>query len=748
MAIAPVRKVLIACHKSEEKGFLERLQETGILHIVQQVENRETIIKTASVKETLDEITTSIEYLKTFTEKKGMLSGLVSTKTSIAKTDFLNLAKKYDLDFIIDKIKKIRQKLSSLQSQNKSIESEINLLTPWTELNHNLSEIYESKRTEIILGQFQNQESLKETQDAIRDLSAQLEIVHADKNIFYCIIAYPKEIKETIKPLLQKFEIVDLSKFTGIPKEIISKLSQQHRDFNKETQTTLQEASDLVTELPKLQTLYDYYYNLESQEEVKPGFLKSSEVVFVEGWVKKHDFKKLEQVINTSKTVVITPIAKLPDEEPPVALQNRSIFKPFEIIVEMYTMPTPVELDPTPLLAPFFAVFFALCLTDAGYGIVLLVLSLFLLKKMKPAGNFLKLLAICGGVTILAGAITGGWFGDIVDKLGLQFLIKFRDQLLLFDPIKNPMPFFILSIALGYLHLNYGFLIEIYDSFRQKNAQAALFETLPWFLFLNGLIVYVFTGRFFPLSIKPYLILIILIAIATIIAFTRRNQKLMLNQTGWAIISLGGLILIAAKMKLCVLPTFYLSWNLGKFLLFFGLFGLSTMSLISQIRLRRIKIISITVLVGLLTTFIGYLLFNISVGLFLLFSSVFIMLSPNNRKLIKNIIWGLYTLYGGTSFIGVILSYIRLMALGMVTAGIAMAINTIAWMVIKIPIVGIIMALIILIFGHAYNLAINILGAFVHSLRLNYVEFFPRFFTGGGEKFSPFQRQTKYVTIK
>jgi V/A-type H+-transporting ATPase subunit I len=110
--------------------------------------------------------------------------------------------------------------------------------------------------------------------------------------------------------------------------------------------------------------------------------------------------------------------------------------------------------------------------------------------------------------------------------------------------------------------------------------------------------------------------------------------------------------------------------------------------------------------------------------------------------------WGLYTLYGGTSFLGVVLSYIRLMALGMVTAGIAMAINTIAWMVIKIPIVGIILALIILIFGHAYNIAINILGAFVHSLRLNYVEFFPRFFTGGGEKFSPFQRETKYVTIK
>jgi V/A-type H+-transporting ATPase subunit I len=747
MAIAKVRKVLIASHKSEEKIFLSQLQDLGILHIIKKEETQESTLK-STVKETLDEISSSIEYLNSFTEKQGFLSGLVPSKAAIEQTEYLALAQKYNLSETIDKINKIRQKLTSVLNQQKLIESDIKSLTPWENLKYDLTEVYKSQKIEMIFGQFLTRETHTQTQNAIKELPAQIEIINQDKEISYCIIAYPKEIRDTVKPHLQKLEIIDLSRFHGIPKDLINKLSQQQKELEKETTAAKNEANKLVSEVTKLKILYDYYYNLASQEEIKPELEHTNEVVFIEGWVKQKDFKKLEKVVNSFKTVVVTPLIQREDEEPPVALQNRSIFRPFEIIVEMYTMPTPVELDPTPLLAPFFAVFFALCLTDAGYGIILLVLTLLLLKKMKTAGKFLKLLAICGGVTILAGAITGGWFGDIVDKLGLQFLVKFRDMFLLFDPIKNPMPFFILSIAIGYLHLNYGFLIEIYDSFRQKNAQAGLFETLPWFLFLNGLIVYVFTGRFFPLSIKPYLILIILVAIATIIAFTRRNQKLMLNQTGLGIIFLGGLILIAAKMKLCILPTFYLSWNLGKFLLFFGFFGLSVMSLISQISLKKFKIVSIIVLLGLLTTFIGYLLFNLSVYLFILFSLVFIMLSVNNRRLIKNVMWGLYTLYGGTSFLGVVLSYIRLMALGMVTAGIAMAINTIAWMVIKIPIVGIILALIILIFGHAYNIAINILGAFVHSLRLNYVEFFPRFFTGGGEKFSPFQRETKYVTIK
>ncbi|MEO0075170.1 MAG: V-type ATPase 116kDa subunit family protein, partial [candidate division WOR-3 bacterium] len=241
---------------------------------------------------------------------------------------------------------------------------------------------------------------------------------------------------------------------------------------------------------------------------------------------------------------------------------------------------------------------------------------------------------------------------------------------------------------------------------------------------------------------------IILLAISTIIAFTRRNQQLMFNQTLFGFVFLGGLIYLTSKINLSILPNQYHSLMLGKYLVLFGLIALSAISLISQIRLKKFKLLSIITLVALVASLIGYAIYRISVIPFLVLSLFFTMLSPDHRKLIKSIIWGVYNLYGATSFIGVVLSYIRLMALGMVTAGIGMAINTIAWMVIKIPIIGIIIAIIFLIFGHAYNLAINILGAFVHSLRLNYVEFFPRFFTGGGEKFTPFEEQTKYVTIK
>jgi len=100
-------------------------------------------------------------------------------------------------------------------------------------------------------------------------------------------------------------------------------------------------------------------------------------------------------------------------------------------------------------------------------------------------------------------------------------------------------------------------------------------------------------------------------------------------------------------------------------------------------------------------------------------------------------------------FMGDVLSYLRLMALGMVTAGLAMAINVIAEIAGEIPYgIGIIAAMLVLVAGHGFNMAINALGAFVHTLRLQYVEFFPKFLVGGGRAFEPLSKRYKHVYIK
>ena len=118
------------------------------------------------------------------------------------------------------------------------------------------------------------------------------------------------------------------------------------------------------------------------------------------------------------------------------------------------------------------------------------------------------------------------------------------------------------------------------------------------------------------------------------------------------------------------------------------------------------------------------------------------------KQVLGKIAWGLYNIYGISSYLGVLLSYVRLMALGMVTGVIAIAINKIAWMITGIPIVGIILVIIILIPAHLFNLIINTLGGFIHTMRLQYIEFFGRFYSGGSKPFKPFRLETNYVDIK
>jgi len=109
---------------------------------------------------------------------------------------------------------------------------------------------------------------------------------------------------------------------------------------------------------------------------------------------------------------------------------------------------------------------------------------------------------------------------------------------------------------------------------------------------------------------------------------------------------------------------------------------------------------------------------------------------------------GFYNLFSTIFYMGDVLSYLRLMALGMVTAGLAMAINVIVIICGKIPYIGILIAVLVFIGAHTFNLAINALGAFVHTLRLQYVEFFPKFFVGGGKQFQPLSKQYKHIYIK
>jgi V/A-type H+/Na+-transporting ATPase subunit I len=300
--------------------------------------------------------------------------------------------------------------------------------------------------------------------------------------------------------------------------------------------------------------------------------------------------------------------------------------------------------------------FFGLCLTDAGYGIILAALTLIFVFRMKSVRQFLLLIFAGSLFTILAGAIFNGWFGDLPSYIGLGGF--FEKLAILGDPVRSDqgsMNFFRLALALGVVHVVFGLFIKFFDSIRRRDWGGAFLDGLPWLMIIIPIVIILLSSSIavdmqlvsqplFPSSVSKILIWPILAGAAVIILFGARQEK---------------------------------SWG---FRIFMGFLNLTIVN-------------------------------------------------------------------GLTSFLGEFLSYIRLMALGLVTAGIGVAINRIAFQFLSVPVAGIAILIVILIFGHVFNIGINILGAFVHTLRLQYVEFFPKFYTGGGRPFKALTDEHKYVTI-
>ncbi|MGB9858207.1 MAG: V-type ATP synthase subunit I [Dictyoglomaceae bacterium] len=648
MAIVPLKRFWIAVSKENEEKLVSLLKEYSLVHW-EDLSPEESSLDSefSNIINKLEEIRKIL--IKIFPDKKGFLEGFFAGRPEITREELEKLRKEVYWEDIYKKAKSVERSLNLLEEKEKYLQTLYQETLYWEDLEEALDFSRNLKRFILYSGSF-SKEDFEKFKEEVKDILEEGWIKYWEKEKeIKCIFILSKEYKAKIEEVLQKyrFEHRRIPYLKGTPKENLERIKRHLERLRKDLESILENAKELYNKKSNLLAWHDYFY-IKSQEKGFRNFAFSSKYFVVySGWIpKKVKELFLNKVRENFEDFAWEDRDPLPEEEPPILLENPKFFKPFEFLTKLYGLPSYRFIDPTPFVAPFYLLFFGICLGDMGYGLSLLLASLWIKKRFNPEGSareLMDLLTVLSIPSIIVGIITWSFFGS-------QIFVGPDGKFLGIFPLINPSVDLIkaLGIALfiGIISQFYALILKFISSWKQRDYQSALFDGLLWLVFLSSLLFYIYS-RF-------------------------QNSPSLAFIKYFILISLMGLILTQG---------------------------------------REYKGIA-RIIVGLIS------------------------------------IYGILGGYGVTSFIGDILSYSRLFALNLVSSIFGFVITQLADMVKNIPLLGWILFSIIWVAGQILNFVLSVLGAFVHSTRLQFLEIFGRFYSAGGRIFNSFKIDGKYFRLK
>ena len=423
----------------------------------------------------------------------------------------------------------------------------------------------------------------------------------------------------------------------AIPEKNASEYLSELEQTNIEIANHSKELENRKPEIPRLKA---YIEGLKAELDkylagVQGENAAENTLCVFEGFAPQTDDARLKAEFDKLDIYYISEAARLEDN-PPIKLKNNWFTRNFEVFTGMYGMPAYNEFDPTPFLSIFFLLFFAMCMGDAGYGILLIIIGMLLKGREGGLARLYKLIITLGIGTFFVGIVMGSAFGvDLSQQAWVPAGVK---KLMITGEIAGYSAQMVLALGIGVLHISLAMITKAIWSVRKEGFKNSL-STLGWTLLIVGSVI--------------------VLATALVGLVDENTAKLVI-------------IIIAAVSCL------------GIFL--FNKWGRNP-------------------------------LINVGSGL-----------------------WDTYSMASG--LMGDVLSYIRLYALGLSGGMLGSTFNTIAEMVKgSDPTWQWIPFVLILLVGHALNLAMSCLGAFVHPLRLNFVEFFKNSgYEGKGTTYNPLKK--------
>jgi len=608
--ITKMKKLTALVFHREYEQFLTDLQHLGVVHV--QPAQEGNVAPDSQLQAELDlvkRVQAAIEVLKTTPAQLG------ESKSSSQESGEQVLTR---YEALITERESLNAQLSTLNSQLKSI-------TPWGDFE--LAAVNDLVAIGYEMTFFTAQHKVFKKQESVWNTDSRFVFpVSQDKDACYFVVVAPQGT------------VTELEGATRVeaPATTVTPCRQELEAVNAQLSTVNAQLSTLA--IDHLADLRAYEADLRShvqfdQAKLDTARVADDTVMILEGWT---PISKVEEVNSFLQNSGVCYELRDPvkGDNVPILLRNNAFTRMYEVLTGMYGMPDYNEFDPTPIVAPFFTLFFSYCIADAGYGLVLVLLGFLLKKKLGPSMKGMMNLVITLGIaTTILGAVFGTFFGVNLTTLDLP---EWMQGLMITGKVGDTVydKTMLLSLAIGVVHLIIAMTVK---------------------------------------------------AIKSTILF---GFKQSLRDWSWLLLIVGAI----------------------------AIFGLQWMKVIST----DVSAVAFYVVGGIA-----------ALGIFLL--------NDLKRNPLLNIGAGLWDTYGMASgLLGDVLSYVRIYALGLAGGMLGGVFNQLAMMVKGDAWWGWIPCILILVFGHTLNIAMSCLGAFVHPLRLNFVEYFKNSnYEGSGTTYEP-----------
>ena len=661
-----MKRLTLAVIRSQKEALLKELIRHGCLEVAEidgLVKDSEiaSLVKSEEsdlmkYKQAYASLQHGIDLLNRYVPKK---SPLLSAQPEISSEEFLDETGMWGAVQFARQIEENDGRIKRISAEESRQRSVIESLKPWADLTMPLN-TDGTDYAAVLLGMIPARIPLEEVAAAVEKVTdeAQLYSVSDDKSQHYVMIIALREKMPAVQEAIRDFGFTPaaVTGMDGSARECIGKAEVTLKELASEKQrlTKAIEAEDVRRDEMKLAA--DRMGARISMAEAEEKLFGTESVVLLEGWMPAEREEELSRVFEDYTCAYET---RDPTEEEypdvPVKLKNNRVTDGLNMVTNMYSLPAYGTVDPNPLMAPFFIVFFGLMFADIGYGILMIIAALFALAKIKPQEgslSFCRLLLWGGIATTIAGFMTGSLFSDapkqIYDVVCASKGIEPTWQGLprLFSPTEDSILVLVGSLILGWLHLNTGMVVSFVEKWKHGNKADAIWEEGSLWVLLIGAVIF-------------------------------------------------------ALKKLNVLP------------------GIPN-----------------AVAMGALIIGVVMLLFG----------------AGRNAKGFGKVTAAFGCIYNtATGWFGDILSYSRIMALMLAGGVVGQVFNTVAIMPAKnggINAVTVIAFVVIFLLGHAMNFGLNLLGCYVHDLRLQCLEFFGKFYQDGGKPFKPLRLSGKYVRAK